>query len=147
MAVSSDDAGVKGAAPAKKAPVKAVRPAVRASRGRPRSAGKSLLAQLTRKGDPVELSLLIRQAARIAERLEALDRLLSGSADAWAVVSLPRGDGERGRVVVEVQVADLVREERAQSVLFRGVLADIHRQRAGLPAGGGDGDEDDDLVE
>jgi hypothetical protein len=102
---------------------------------------------LTRKGDSVELSLLIRQASRIAERLEAIDRLLSGSADAWAVVSLPRTDSKRGRVVVEVQVSDLVREERAQSVLFRGVLADIHRQRAGLPAGGDDGDEDDDLVE
>lgn len=106
-----------------------------------------MLAELTRKGDSVGTALLIRQAARIADRLEAIDRLLSGNADAWAAVSLPRTDAKRGRVLVEVQVGDLVREERAQAVLFRHILADVHRQRAGLPGGNPDDAEDDDLVE
>lgn len=90
--------------------------------------------------------MLIRQAARLADRLEAIDKLMSGQADAWAVVSLPRSDEKRGRVIVEVQVDDALKEERALATLFRHVLADIHKQRSGMK-GGGDGDEDDDLVD
>lgn len=89
--------------------------------------------------------MLIRQASRVADRLEAIDALLKGDADAWLTVSLPRSDAKRGRVMVEVQVDGLVKEERAQSVLFRSLIADIYKQRAGL--GGDNDDDDDDLVE
>lgn len=135
-----------GAAQAKSV---AKRPANGPKRGRggaEPTAGELLRAELALDGDPVGIRMLVRQAARIADRLEALDLLLSGHADAWAVLSLPRSDAKRGRIVVEVQVAEPLKEERALAVLFRSVLADIHKQRAGLK-GGGEDDEDDDLVD
>jgi len=88
---------------------------------------------------------LIRQAARHADRLEAIDRVLSGDAKAWATVGLPRiTDG--GVAKIEVRVDDLVKEERSQATALRSLLAEIHRQRSGLPGlPPGPGQEDDDL--
>lgn len=112
------------------------------------TAGGQLRDELAKPGDPINRVMLIRQAARVADRLEVIDQLLKGDVDAWLKVSLPRSDAKRGRVMVEVQVGDLVKEERAQSVLFRSLLADIHRQDGGGGKGGGKGkDDDDDLVD
>jgi hypothetical protein len=106
--------------------------------------GGKLRAQLTKPGDTVGRTILIRQASRIADRLEQIHQLLSGSADAWLAVSLPRSDGKRGRVLVEVRVDGLVVEERNQTTLLRHLLADI--ERTGPPPGP-KVDDDDDLVE
>jgi hypothetical protein len=138
-------AAKKGSAPAVKA---AKRPAVGANRGRAgttRSAGAKLRAELTQDGDRVGVTVLIRQAARVADRLEAIDKLLSGDADAWAVVGIPRTDTKRGRVVVEVKVDNLMVEERSQTTLFRHLLGEIHKQRAGVTTPSTPGDDDDDL--
>lgn len=135
----------KGAAPAKKV---AKRPATGAKRGKagakaPPAVAKS--ADLGRDGDTLILKALVRQAARVADRLETIDQLLSGNAAAWCTVGIPRTDAKRGRVMVEVRVDDLVREERSQTTVLRGLLAEIHRQRSGLPGGPPPEDEDDDL--
>lgn len=103
-------------------------------------------AELGSEGDAIGVSLLVKQAARVADRLEVIDRLLAGDAAMWATVSLPRPDGKRGRVVVEMRVDNLLVEERSQTTLFRHLLGEIHKQRAGIPVGGGD-DDDDDLVD
>lgn len=135
-----------GGAPVRKV---AKRPANGARRGRAGavpSAGDLIRAEMSIDGDPIGITMLIRQAARLADRLEAIDKLLSGQADAWALLSLPRSDDKRGRVIVEVQVDDALKEERAIATLFRHVVADIYRQRSGRK-GGGNGDDDDDLVD
>lgn len=103
-------------------------------------------AELGRDGDATGVSLLVKQAARVADRLETIDRLLAGDAAMWATVSLPRPDAKRGRIVVEMRVDNLLVEERSQTTLFRHLLGEIHKQRAGIPVGGGD-DDDDDLVD
>jgi hypothetical protein len=69
--------------------------------------------------------------------------VLSGDDVAWAKVTLPRSDGKRGRVWVEVKVDAVLVEERNQSNLLRHILREIDRQRAG--SGNPDPDEDDDL--
>lgn len=131
----------KGAAPAKKA-------APRAATGRRRaveSPGAAIKRQLSTDRDSVGVTVLIRQAARVADRLENIDRVLSGDAAVWMKVGLPRSDEKRGRVMVEVRVDDLVREERSQTTVLRSLLAEIHRQRSGLPGDPSRPDEDDDL--
>jgi len=75
--------------------------------------------------------LLITQAARLADRLEVLDRLLSGEAGAWLAV---RVSGQ----VVEVRVTDVVREERQSSEVLRKLLVEITRMRSAASSAAGD---------
>lgn len=116
----------------------------RASSGRKRAkigaaaaAGERLRADIAKIGDPPAITLLIRQAARCADRLEALDRVLRGDAAGWLrleAAALVARDGKvPARVTVELKVDEAVREERQQAKLFATLLADIHRQRASLP--------------
>ena len=134
----------KGAAPAKKAAKRAPTGRKRAATGAAESTGARLRRELTQERDSVGVTMLIRQAARVADRLENIDRVLSGDARAWVRVGIPRLDTDGGRVVVEVTVDGLVKEERAQTTVLRNLLSEIHRQRSGLP-GAPPGDEDDDL--
>lgn len=131
----------KGSAPAKKA-------APQASAGRSRakeSDGAQLKREISQDRDTVGVKVLIRQAARVSDRLQSIGEVLDGSATAWRRVGIPRLDTDGGRIEVHVNVTDLVKEERAQSALLRNLLGEIHRQRAGLPGGGVPPDEDDDL--
>lgn len=132
----------KGTSPAKKAPDSASTRRRRAVE----SAGSALKRELTGDRDTVGITVLIRQAARVADRLENIDRVLSGDGDAWLRMSLPRSDAKRGRVIVEARVDDLVKEERAQTTVLRSLLSEIHRQRSGLPGAPPGPDEDDDLA-
>ncbi|OCB44735.1 hypothetical protein A5721_18875 [Mycobacterium vulneris] len=136
----------KGAAPAKKATKRAAPARKRAPAGAKTSLAAQIRDQLGRAGDPVGTTILVRQAARVADRIERIDELLTGDAKAWARVGIPRLDTDGGRVVVEVRVDDLVKEERQQTTLLRNLLAEIHRQRSGQPADPPDPNkEDDDL--
>lgn len=102
--------------------------------------------QLARDGDPVGTTILIRQATRVADRIERIGEVLEGDSTAWRRVGIPRLDTDGGRIVVEVRVDDLVKEERQQMTLLRNLLAEIHRQRSGQPADPPDpSKEDDDL--
>lgn len=133
----------KATSPAKKAPA----PAAKRRRPAPETPGAALKRQLTDKRDTVGITVLIRQAARVADRLEQIDRVLSGDGEAWIkVAGLPRSDEKRGRIVIEARVDDLVKEERSQTTVLRSLLAEIHRQRSGLPGGVPPGEEDDDLA-
>ena len=132
----------KGIQPAKKAAKRASTRAKKAPAGAKPSSGAQLRADLPRKGDGVGITLLIRQAARVADRLDDIDSILSGNTDAWLKLKLPRSDAKRGRIWVEVKIDALLIEERNQSTLLRHLLREIDRQRGDDPD---DPDEDDDL--
>lgn len=127
-------------------------PGAKRGRGRPRGAsagrkavkvgppagwGEKIRADLAKEGDPTEVAVLIRQAARCADRLESLDRVLRGDASTWlrleAAALVDREGRVPARVTVELKVDDVVREERQQSKLLSALLADVHRQRASMP--------------
>lgn len=133
---------------AHKAPVKRVGSKPRRRAATPRTPIDSLLAELGHAGDPVSIKLLVRQAARVGARLDAIDQLLSGKADAWAVLPVMfAGAKATSRLVVEVRIDNLVVEERNQATLYRHLLGQIQQHRAGLPAAPPEGDRDDDLVD
>jgi len=92
-----------------------------------RNAGQRLVDDLTRPGDPFSITVMIVEAGRIAERLERLHELLSGQRSAWMQVRVNRDQ------VLEVRVDDAVREARQQTMSLIRLLAEIHKQRAGVP--------------
>lgn len=125
----------------KRAPGRAGGPAKgrrRAKIGPREGAGERLRADIAKEGDPPAIALLIKQAARCADRLEALDRVLRGDAAGWlrleSAAMVPRDGKVPARLTVELKIDDAVREERQQAKLFAALLSDIHRQRASLPA-------------
>lgn len=136
----------KGAAAGKKAAKPPVKGRRRAGKGAEPTAGARLRADLEHDGDPIGVTLLIRQAARVVDRLDVIDKALTGDESLWLKLSLPRSDEKRGRVLVECKVDGLVVEERNLTTLLRHVLREIDRQR-GNNGGGGDDDGDDDLVD
>lgn len=148
VAATPPDPQKNGSKPPKKGSPPAKKGASPAEKRRNRAAetpGAALKRQLSTERDTVGITVLIRQAARVADRLENIDRVLSGDGDAWIRVGIPRSDEKRGRVLVEARVDDLVREERSQTTVLRSLLAEIHRQRSGLTGGPPGPDEDDDL--
>ncbi|MCP3811338.1 hypothetical protein NLX62_03180, partial [Mycobacteriaceae bacterium Msp059] len=112
-------------------------------------AGLQLQASKVRKdrGEGVVKLAVHPLAARVADRIERIDELLTGDAKAWARVGIPRLDTDGGRIVVEVRVDDLVKEERQQTTLLRNLLAEIHRQRSGQPPDPPDPSKEDDDLE
>ncbi|AKY02527.1 terminase small subunit [Mycobacterium phage Brusacoram] len=98
------------------------------------TAGERLMAELARDDDPYSLTLLIVEACRMADRLEAFDELLAGRRETWMKLKV-------GREVVEVYVDKVLAEARQCATVFRHYLADIHRQRAGIPTGPDDEDD------
>lgn len=100
-------------------------------------AGERLVAELSRDGDPYSVTVMVVEAGRIADRLDKLAALLSGERSAWLNVRLNRDQ------VLEVRVDGALQEARAQATALRGLLYEIHRQRANIPIGP---DDDDDLA-
>ncbi|SHP09614.1 Uncharacterised protein [Mycobacteroides abscessus subsp. abscessus] len=124
-----------------------------ATAGTEPGAGERLRAELEHKEDGPGLTALIRQAARVADRLETLAGINSGVESSWVRLDL-RGivaaAGDNGKnpatVIVEAKIDSTIAEERQQTTLLRHLLAEIHKQRAGsMGSNGGGGAEDDDL--
>jgi hypothetical protein len=103
------------------------------------TAGERLVADLSREGDGYHIEVMIVEASRIADRLDKLAALLSGERSAWATVRIGR-DG-----VAELKVDSALQEARAQATTLRGLLYEIHRQRAGIEIEPGDEDDLADL--
>jgi hypothetical protein len=74
------------------------------------------------------------EAARIADRLDKLESVLSGDADTWCRIRVPRGDDAE---TVTVVVDGALSEARQQANVLRQIVA-------GLPMKGGDDDSDAD---
>ena len=111
--------------PRKRSPAKAKTP----------TAGDRLLADLSREDDPYRLTVMVIEAARIADRLEKLAALLAGERSVW----LSLRDGRDGRL--DVKVDNALQESRAQATCLRGLLYEIHRQRANIEIEPGDDDD------
>lgn len=124
-----------------------------ASAGAEPGAGERLRAELEHKKDGPGLTALIRQAARVADRLETLAGINSGVESSWVrldlrgIVAAADDNGKNpATVIVEAKIDSTIAEERQQTTLLRHLLAEIHKQRAGsMGPNGGGGAEDDDL--
>jgi hypothetical protein len=110
-----------------------------ATRQKSPSAGERLVADLSRDGDPYSITVMVTECGRIAARLEKLAALLAGEKSAWATVSIGR-DG-----VAELKIDKGLQEARAQATTLRGLLYEIHRQRANIQIEPGDEDDLADL--
>ena len=57
---------------------------------RKQTAGERLVADLSRDDDPYGITVMVTEAGRIADRLDALAALLSGARTAWLSLKLGR---------------------------------------------------------
>ncbi|ORL01555.1 hypothetical protein [Prescottella equi] len=103
-----------------------------------RAAGRRLYESLHKDDEPYELTAMIVEAARIKDRLDELDRVLSGDADVWMRLDEVRGNGD----VLEIRIDSAMQESRQQANTLRQLLGEIRRQK---DAAGGDGDDYDPL--
>lgn len=99
------------------------------------SAGKRLIEELSRDGDPYSLTFLIEQAAHTADYLQRLRELLNGDRDAWLKLKI-------GAKTVEVIVDKPLVEARAQAEQLRRLLAEISKRRASIQS-----DDEDDVLD
>lgn len=95
--------------------------------------GRAIFDSLARDNDPAEITALIVEAARMKDRLDKFDMLLSGDVDAWCRL-IPSDDGP----VYELRVSGAMTQSRQTATVFRQTLAEIVRLRAN------DDDDDDD---
>ncbi|WP_235631378.1 hypothetical protein [Mycobacteroides abscessus] len=150
---ASDMGSVKAAKRTATRTKRAATGTAQASAGAEPGAGERLRSQLERKEDGPGLTALIRQAARVADRLETLAGINSGVESSWVrldlrgIVAAADDNGKNpATVIVEAKIDSTIAEERQQTTLLRHLLAEIHKQRAGsMGPNGGGGAEDDDL--
>lgn len=104
------------------------------------SAGRRLYDSLHDDDDPYALTALIVEAARIKDRLDQFDRVLSGDADCWLSLTDVRGEDD----ILEIRVDNSLQEARQQANALRQLIGEIRRQKDTEPAGD-DNDGLDDL--
>ncbi len=103
--------------------------------------GAALYESLADPADSVELSALVLEAARIKDRLDRLDHLISGEEELWARLVAARGCDD---AVLEVKIDGAMTEARQLATVFRQMLAEVARRR-GQEGGTGGYDPLDDL--
>jgi hypothetical protein len=101
-----------------------------------KTAGQRLVSELSKSADPYEITLLIREAGRIADRLDVLDELLTGKRSAWMHVRINRDQ------VLQVVINDALKEATALTMALSRLIGVIHKQRASIPGP----DPNDDLA-
>lgn len=97
--------------------------------------GQQLFDSLHEPTDDAAVTALEVEAARIVDRLDRLDRLVSGDVAHWARLAMGR-DG-----VIEVRLDAALPEARQQANVLRQLLVEIHRRKSPGPQG-----DDDDLA-
>lgn len=100
------------------------------------TAGERLVRSLEAEDDPAAVTALIVEAGRMKDRLDQLDRVLSGEDDFWLDVMEDHG-GDRLVVVVDKALA----ESRQLATVFRQTLAEIQRRQGGEDGGRGESDD------
>lgn len=88
--------------------------------------GRRLWGELTKVPPEPAARVLIEEACRIADRLDKLDRLLTGEADDWLGIVESKGDPDRQELVINAPLA----EARQQATALKQLLAEL-RQAAG----------------
>lgn len=96
--------------------------------------GQRLTDDLSEEGDPYAITVMIIEAARIADRLENLDKLVSGEEGTWARLCVGRDE------VLEVRIDSALSEARQQATVLRHLIGEIRRQRAQIPSEAPDDD-------
>lgn len=84
--------------------------------------GQALFDDLTSDSNDASTAALVVEAARTKDRLDRLNRLTAGDADAWAHVVTVEGE-----IVLKIDSA--VAEQRQLSTVFRQLLAEIQRRQ------------------
>lgn len=97
------------------------------------SSGDRLRRDLAVDGQPYDITRMIEEAARISDRLDGMDRLLSGDAELWLSITEVRGG------LLEVRVDNVMMEARQSAAILRQLLAEIHKRQTEASAG----DDDD----
>ncbi len=98
--------------------------------------GDRLRREMSEDNDTFSVRMLIDQAADIADLIEGLRRIISGNAAEWLSLKL-------GPQVISVAIDEPVKMRASLSRELRGLLAEIHKQRAPQPSGTpGAGDRD-----
>jgi hypothetical protein len=90
--------------------------------------GRALWAELAPGGQagPGELSV-ITEACRIRDRLDKLNRLLTGDANDW--LELQEVKGHEG--IAEIIIDKSLSEARQQALALKGLLAELRQMRGG----------------
>ncbi|MFI6368914.1 hypothetical protein ACIBG0_40085 [Nocardia sp. NPDC050630] len=84
--------------------------------------GDRLRAALSTPDEPYARSVLVNEAARVADRLDRLNELIEGDETTWAQLTTAR-DGD-----IEVRIDGALVEARQQANTLRQLLAEIRRQ-------------------
>ncbi|EGD24665.1 hypothetical protein [Prescottella equi] len=105
--------------------------------------GRQLFDELAVAADPYELTALIVEAARIKDRLDQLNRVMTGDEELWMRLVPSRGDSK----VLEIRVDSAAQEARQLATVFRQMLADIERRRTGDGDSDGNSEKDHDDLE
>ncbi|EKT83052.1 terminase small subunit [Rhodococcus phage Mbo4] len=87
------------------------------------SAGRRLFDSLHDATDPYSLTVQVVEACRIKDRLDQLDRILSGEEELWLRLVTSRGDAE----VLEIRCDSALQESRQLATVLRQLLAEIRR--------------------
>ncbi|MEV6258070.1 hypothetical protein AB0L97_32930 [Nocardia sp. NPDC051911] len=85
--------------------------------------GEKLRAALELDDDGYEITVLIIEAARVGDRLEQLNSILTGEAAMWARLT----NGREGDL--EIRVDNVLQEARQQAATLRQLIGAVHRLR------------------
>lgn len=103
----------------------------------PKTNGQVLAEALTQKGDSEIVSQLVERAGRFRDMIDRCDALIQGKQSEWMFVRTGRDD------VLEVNIGDAAKQVKNLTTEFRQLLAEINRQRSGVP----ESVEDDDVLD
>ncbi|MEV6449658.1 hypothetical protein [Amycolatopsis sp. NPDC051716] len=85
--------------------------------------GEKLRAALESPTDSFEITVLILEAARVGDRLEQLNSILTGEGEIWARLT----NGREGDL--EIRVDNVLQEARQQAGTLRQLIGTIRRLR------------------
>ncbi|HEU4422054.1 MAG TPA: hypothetical protein VFR67_05880, partial [Pilimelia sp.] len=86
-------------------------------------AGHRLWDELAGDRETAGRRVLVLQACRITDRLEALDQLLRGDAEQWLDIVATKGDPDRQELVIDKALT----EERQQATALKQLLAELRQ--------------------
>ncbi|OXR46661.1 hypothetical protein B7C42_01636 [Nocardia cerradoensis] len=85
--------------------------------------GRKVRESLETDADPYEITVMINEAARVGDRLEQIDSILSGDGRIWARIT----NGREGDL--EIRIDSVLAEARQQAATYRQLVTTIHRLR------------------
>ena len=100
--------------------------------------GEKLRSALELDDDSFEITVLILEAARVGDRLEQLNGIITGEQEVWARLT----DGRTGDL--EIRIDNVLQEARQQAATLRQLIGTIKRLRGASEV---DPDEPDGLAD